>query len=463
MNKTSSSFGKLLDEKLKDKRFPIAIITFLMILGVAMSFSHNSSPAPFIPSMIGYFNLDPVMDQSLINLSMSIMFISTIPATFIGTYWEQKLGTRRLFTLAMLFTCVGVLMVFLSSLGYGVFLTGRVIYGFGFGLALPFLGSAIMSWFRPRGRQIMTTLNGIFPLLGALLSYTFFPILGGAYGGAEGLSSGWIFGYGFSGFIVLAVIVIWIITVRKDVDKINIAAEEEKFLGIKQHQEKEKQNVVLWALKTNQIRCIIACFMCDFMMYMYIATVLPIWLINAGGMSEVMANTWTAIAFPVFGVIGVTLGGILTNVLGKRKPIVLFCQVLKLIGIIVATLGSDISTFYIIFGVALFGLGNGGWMSAMYIIPTEIPGTNASKVAASYSVFNSLGFVAGLIMPVVGGVIATNLIGSSGITNEAAQLAYGYKWSVLILGLFHIIAIISAIKLKETGLGRKKKELEKAA
>ncbi|MGI5891852.1 MAG: MFS transporter [Bacillota bacterium] len=446
-------FDKLLDQKLKGKKFPISLMAALIVIGLLISYSHNSSPAPFMASIFEYFAMNPTTDQALANLSMSLFLLITIPATFIGTGLEQKIGTRNLFTIAMLLNTAGILIVFLSPAGYGMYLVGRAIYGFGFGLAIPALGSAIMRWYRPKSRRIMTTLNGMFPLFGALISFTLFPAIAQS-------ADNWIFGHGFSGFITLAVLIIWLVAVRKDVDNIDIATEEEKYLGIVQTE--EKINVVKWALGTNQVRCILIAFICDFTMYMYIATVLPLWLMTAGGMDELTAGTWAAIAFPAFGVIGVILGGIIINVTGKRKPVIVVCQFLKLIGVLIACLGADVSVSAIIFGIALFGLGNGGWMPPMFLVPTEIPGTSASKVAASYSVFMSAGFAAGFIMPVVGGLIATSLIAgvvANGVTDEVVQLAYGYKWSVLILGFSHILAIIAAFALKETGPGKRKKEL----
>ena len=449
------TFDQVLDEKLKGKRFPIALMATLIIVGLLISYSHNSSPAPFIPYFFDFFQLDPIQDLGLINASMSVFLIITIPFTFIGTALEMKIGTRKLFTIAMLLNTIGILMVFASSGGsYGAYMAGRVIYGAGFGLAIPALGSAIMKWYRPKRRTFMTTLNGMFPLLGALIGYVVFPAVGQSV-------DNWIFGHGFSGFITLAVLIIWIIAVRKDVDTIDIASDEEEYFQVVHPN--EIGNPIKWAFGTNQIRCLIVAFFCDFMMYMYVATILPTWLMYSGGMDEMTATTWAAIAFPAFGVIGVIIGGVLTNVLGKRKPIILFCQCLKLVGILVAALTVDtLGATGIILGIALFGLGNGGWMSPMFVVPTETPGTSASKVGAAYSVFMSFGFAAGFIFPIIGGLLATSfansLTASTGITDTAILGAYGFKWSIFIFGLIHIIAIIAAIALKETGPGRKKKD-----
>ncbi len=447
------SLDEFLDERQKGKRFPIALMATLIITGLLISFSHNSSPAPFIPYFFDFFKLDPIQDMGLINASMSIFLIVTIPFTLIGSALEMKIGTRRLFTLSMLLNTVGILLAFGASNGsYIVFLAGRVIYGAGFGLAIPALGSAIMKWYRPKSRTYMTTLNGLFPLLGALIGYVVFPAVGKVV-------DNWIFGFGFSGFIVLAVLILWILAVRKDVDTIDISADEEEYMGVI-HPE-ETGNPIKWAFGTNQVRCLLVAFFCDFMMYMYIATILPSWLMYAGGMDQITATTWAAIAFPVFGVIGVVIGGFLTNALGVRKPIIVFCQCLKLVGIVTACLTVDtLGATGIIIGVALFGLGNGGWMSPLYIVPTETPGTSASGVGAAYAVFNAFGFVAGFIFPIIGGLIATSFANSfsasTGIVDTAVLAAYGFKWSTLIFGLIHIVAVIAAVRLKETGPGRKK-------
>jgi MFS family permease len=452
LNNTEGKLESALDSYLKDKHLPVKLMAVLLFVGSLIGFAQNTSPAPFIPSMIGFFGLDSVQDQGLINLSMSIIFASTIPAQFIGTVIEEKFGTRLLFSLAMLISAIGVVMIFIPSDDYGLFLVGRVVYGLGFGFNVPALGSAFMKWFRPKGRQIMVTLNGVLPLLGALVTYVTFPVIADIAGGDGGLDAGWQMGYGFTGFIVFAVFVIWIVGVRKKADAINIAAEEERILGVEEPSSDDKQGSAFkWAIGTNQIKCIIVCFICDFCMYMYIATILPIWLINAGSMDEITANFWTAIAFPLFGVIGTVLGGIIMNVTGRRKIIIVLCQIIKLAGFIIACLGADSNAMFIIVGVALFGIGNGGWMPPMFLMPTEIKGTSSTRVAASYAIFMSCGYAAGLVSPVIGGIMSTEMIASSGIQGEAAQLAYGLKWSVFYLGLSHVISIIVALRLKETG------------
>lgn len=99
-------------------------------------------------------------------------------------------------------------------------------------------------------------------------------------------------------------------------------------------------------------------------------------------------------------------------------------------------------------------------MPPLFIIPTELKGTNASRTAAGFSMFNFFGWTAGCIFPAVGGAIATAVItGNAEIMKQSqdVQLAYGYKWSMLVVGLIHIVAIIFALILRETGPGRKPK------
>ncbi|MDR0519023.1 MAG: MFS transporter [Clostridiales Family XIII bacterium] len=452
LNNSKPNLNLALDEYLKGRKLPAGLIAAMLLIGSLIGFAHNTSPAPFIPQMIDFFGLDSVRDQPLINASMSVIFASTVPASLFAAAIESRIGTRVLFTLAMLVTAIGVLMVFIPSDSYTLFLAGRIIYGVGFGFNIPALGSAFMKWFRPKGRQLMVTMNGVLPLLGALVSYAGLPIIGAAAGGDGGMSAGWQMGYGFTGFIVVVVFVVWFVGVRKNVDDINIAVEEERILGAdSSEQGARNENPFKWAFKTNQIKCLLIAFICDFCMYMYIATIMPIWLINAGGMDEITANLWTAIAFPVFGVAGTIIGGVVMNVSGRRKPIIVLCQVIKLVGFIIACMGADSGSVWIIAGIALFGLGNGGWMPPLFLMPTEIRGSDSSKVATSYSILMSSGYIMGLISPILGGALSNGLIDASGITGETMQLAYGLKWSVFYLGLGHIVAIIASLKLKETG------------
>jgi MFS family permease len=265
---------------------------------------------------------------------------------------------------------------------------------------------------------------------------------------------GWQFGAAFSGYIFLVLLIIWIVAVRKDVDSINRAETEATVLDIK---EAKETSIFGWLVKIREVRLIMITFACDFAMYAYLATILPYWLMSAGGLTEPEAGVWAAIAFPLFGVIGVALGGFATNLLGKRKPVIVACQIIKLVGLMMACLLVDQSFYFIIIGTILFGIGNGGWMPPMFIIPTELPGTNSARVGGGFSLFLSTGYVFGFIAPIIGGVLTTAFARSSGFVNEVDLINYGYKWSFFVLSLSHILAVVTSVMLKETGPGRQKK------
>jgi MFS family permease len=449
----SKMLDQKFDEAVKGRRFPLALMTIILCIGACIAFAHNTTPAPFFDTLYQFYSMDPVRDQAAMNLSLSIVFPFFIAFSLFGTMLERKIGTRNMLTLFMLIVSIGVLLTFVSST-YVMYLVSRCIFGIGFGLHIPTFGSAIAKWYRPKAREFMTALYGVFPLLGALVCYATFPVV------AE-IAGSWQMGAAYTGIISLVAVIIWIAVVRKDVDDINLTETQNIATGMIEEAD-VKGSIFGWLLKQREMKSIMVTFACDFTVYAYIATILPLWLMVSGdGMSVVKANTWAAIAFPMFGVIGVIIGATTTTKLGLRKPVIVTCQVVKLLGCMIAALFCDQGVQFVIIGAALFGLGNGGWMSAMFLVPTELKGTNSSRVAGGWSIILSVGYVFGFIMPVIGGALATAFalkLEATGVNvGTNALQAYGFKWSFFILGLSHVIAIIAASTLRETGPGRKKK------
>lgn len=442
--------------KTEGKRFPLALITVLLIVGVTIAYAHNTTPAPFLETLFTFYKIDPVTGAVLLNLTMSIIYPGIIIGSLWGTSLVERIGTRKLYLLALILVAAGILLTFVSgSEKFALYLVSRVLYGFGFGFTIPAIGAAIMTWYKPKARNFMTTFNAICPFIGAIACYSIFPIVALWYGKGNMLS-GWQFGAGFTGFIVLAVLIVWILAVRKDVDLINVSKTETLVPG---NTDDEKQKGVFnWLLKIKEVRLIMILFACDFLMYAYLATILPFWLMNAGNLPESKAGALAAIAFPVAGVIGALSGGIATNFLGRRKSIIVICQIIKLAGLLITCLLSDQSYIFIFWGTILFGLGNGGWMPAMLLIPVELPGTNPARVGGGFSLFLSTGFVFGFIAPILGGVLTTAFANFSGLSETLSQINYGYKWSFFILSLSHIIAVVAAVMLRETGPGRSSKQ-----
>lgn len=408
-------------------------ITILLIVSIAIAYIYQMAPSPLLGILRESFQLGK--NDALLNLSVSIVFPMTIIASIVGGKVEQKIGTRRLFRWTLFFLSIGILINYIAA-NYHLFLMGRIVFGVGFGLGIPFIGSAIMKWYNPRQREVMNTINGLFPFLGTVISFSLMIPL------YHLLGNSWKQSMGMWGIVVALLALIWVLFIKeKDVpqefmEETGISGEKHLYLN-------------LWKRQDIKMLCLI--FGCDFFCYSYIAVILPTFLFEIGNMSEATAGIWAAIAFPAAGILGGLLGGLLTSSSGKRKPILTAGQAVKFIGIIIATLGASISVWVTIVGVSIFGIGNGMWMPVMYNIPMELKDMNSTRTGAAFALISSCGFASGFVSPIVGGWLTSALMLFSSQGDSLKSHVFGLKWSLFAFSFVNVISFILALKVNETG------------
>lgn len=425
-----TGWSKTMNEHSHKNKSKVSLITFLILVGLELAYVNQMSPSPLLLRISEQFNI--VNNDALLNLSISIIFPMYIVASIAGGYIEQRIGTRKLYTWTLIFLSTGVLMNYIA-VNYQIFLLGRILYGIGFGLGIPFIGSAIMKWYDKSKQELLNTVNGLFPYVGSVISFALIvPIY---Y-----LSGSWKHALGIWGFGFVIVCILWILLVKQqDVDFLTRTSESSKL----------EKGLYLNLWRRKDIKLLIIAFMCDFLCYAYLAIILPSLLLEAGHMTETVAGYLSAIAFPGAGIIGASMGGFILAKTGKRKPSMAAGQLLKLAGIICASTGN--STGLIILGVILFGLGNSMWLPGMYIVTMELEDMNPSRVGAAFSLISSCGFVAGFIAPTLGGWLTNWLMMISRISDPLQNHVFGLKWSLFVFGFTNLIAFICLLKLKETG------------
>ena len=316
---------------MKIRKLPL--VTALAVSAITVSYILQMAPSPILGVLRDGYGLGN--NDALLNLCVSIIYPMTIIASLLGGRLESRLGTRRLFTWAMVFLAGGTLLNF-AAVNYLLFLTGRVLFSVGFGLAIPFIGSAIANWYGEKGRARMNTLNGMFPFIGTVISFSLMLPL------TEGLGGSWKASMGIWGLPLLGALILWVLLVREgDLPAPPPEAEEAGVYGL--------------LLRNRNIRLLCEIFVLDFFCYSYIVVLLPTFLSEAGGMNESQAGLWAALAFPAVGLAGGALGGFLMSATGMRKPILAAGQVLKLAGILILTLGMDLSVYAGIAGAEVLG------------------------------------------------------------------------------------------------------------
>ena len=282
------------------------LMTILIILGILLTYIHQMSPSPILSAIGEDYSI--IGNDALLNMSISIIFLMMVVGSIAGGALEAKLGTSRLFVLTLVLVTIGLAINFLA-VNYTIFLVGRVVYGLGFGLGVPFIGSAIMKWYPEEKRDLMTTINALFPFFGTVICFIVMEPQYNLFNRNIQLT------FGVWGVISLVIILLWILLIRDpgkhlSFDDTAIADDTE---------EKPKENVYLNLIKRKPIRLLAIIFICDFACYSYIATILPTFLFEMGNMSETTANLWAAVAFPTAGIVGCGLGGIITNRLARKK------------------------------------------------------------------------------------------------------------------------------------------------
>lgn len=389
-----------------------SLIISIMLAGCIQ----QMSPSPILMYIGAEYGI--AGNDALMNLAISIIFPTLIAGCLMGGVIEKKIGTKSLLTLTGIFSSIGLLINFVAF-DYVIFLIGRAIYGLGFGLGIPFMGSSLMKWYSGKGREAMTTVNSLFPFVGTVTSYLFMARLFHLFSDNVRIT------FGVWGILMIILTILWIVFVK---DRKEEEAPEEAKIDF---------SIYLDLLKVRTLRLLSITFVCDFACYSYMATVLPTYLMEVGHMDEAAASLWSAIAFPAAGILGCFTAGIVNTAMGSKRFPLITGQILKLAGISTMTLLGYMGPASLIVGTVLFGLGNSFWMPSFYGIPTELPGMNGSLVAASFSLCNSCGFLMGFIVPVAGGII----------TGFFADHATGLTTSLIVFNLLNVFALIEALRV----------------
>lgn len=129
--------------------------------------------------------------------------------------------------------------------------------------------------------------------------------------------------------------------------------------------------------------------MCDFASFAFIAGILPTFYMVEAGLTLDVANKLATI-FPVAGVVGALIAGLILNRTSKRKPLLWLGQVLKFIGITLMVMGLENAIGII--GLMLLGFGNALWMPSMYTIPMDLENMNSTRVGGAFALITSCGF-----------------------------------------------------------------------
>ena len=402
-------------------------VTFLIITGILVSYVVQSAPSPILNEISAGYSLEG--RDSLLNLCVSVIYPFIIVGSFFGNVINRKKGLVTLYFAALILLAVGMLINFVST-GYTVFLLGRCVFGLGFGMTIPFIGTAIAAWYTGKLKNVMTTVNSMFPFAATLIAFCgMLPLY-------EGLNSSFKAALGIWGFIPLLAAILWALTVKAGKPNDESAGAHGG----------EPPTAGMSLLKIKTVKQLAVIFICDFFYYSYLATILPTYLLEISDLSAGAANLWSAAAFPLAGLLGAACGGLGAGRLGRRKSVLVLGQILKLAGITALTLSKTLTPAII--GVSIFGIGNGMWMPAMYSIPTDLPGVSPKQVGTIFALVTAFGFASGFISPIIGGGLTNAIMNGSTLTGQAAHV-FGMRQSLLIFNALNLVSVAVALTVRD--------------
>lgn len=401
-------------KKINNKRWTFVL---LILIASIINYLDRSNLSIASPVISQEFGLSPLEMGFLMSAFLWPYAIANLPAGLL----VDKFGSKKLFGSAIsIWSCITILLAFTNT--YSIFYCLRALLGISESPFFPAATKAINGWFSKTDRgtplAIINTgsqiANGIAPPLLTALMLTF----------------SWHYMFIIPGIAGLIVAIIWF-KIYKDPTKAELLA-----LEIENTTKASNDNMrkIKWGTLfkyPSTWYMIIGNFGLVYTMWTYL-TWLPSYLVHARGLS--LLNTgWVASIPFLVGIIGVPLGGIISDYFIKKKgyapikarkiPLVLGSTIAA-IAVAPIPYVSDINICILLLSIGYFASS----------IPTGVIWTLATDVAPKYmvaslgSIQNFGGFIGAALAPIVTGFIIE-------ITND-----FSY---VFLIGA--VLLIISAI------------------
>lgn len=283
-------------------RFFMAVILLLVPFCTMVPYV---APAVFMADIMQDFGVE----MSLAGLTMTIQLGATGVCMFIGSFVQDRLGIRKSIILAIWSMVLGNLVAAFAP-GIGVFLTARLISGFGQGLYTVSMTPCITTWFADKERTYMITFNNAANSIFLAISYSIGNPL-------KMFLGSWQAVLGLYASIIAVVALIWTF-LSKDSPE-GIAADRQK---AQMAAAGKRQSSLLRAAKEIQYWKIMIFGATFAIANSSIASFLPTYLTVERGMDPTIATTISSLN-SLFGIAGSLLGGMLCVKTWRRKPILL--------------------------------------------------------------------------------------------------------------------------------------------
>ncbi len=380
-------------------------------------------PATILPKLMADLEIPP----EAVGYVVSIYLILCGFCMYIGSFIQSKLGYTAAIVTGVVANALGVLITAVAP-NFFIFMIGRGLSGFGYGVALTVLMTITSMWFKGKSFTAANSFSSIASCIGISLTYAITSPLMSALGGSW-RNVMWVYFAISAVYAVLCIIFVKVppsmagaIKAQRDAIKAGTAPKMKTGLT----RPFKYQDYWMMLIHNIAYTCINTA----------ILTYMTVYFTKEAGLALAVA-TLVGSVFSLAQIAGSLAGGVLTAVTGRRKPIMIIATIVYGISIILFVLaGTNVAVIFI--AAALAGAAGFSRMPAlsMYLIE-ETETYDPTLVGPASSMLNGIPMIANLIASVV---IGTMFMGP-----------LGYGKSIIILGVILLATLIPLFIMNEVG------------
>jgi cyanate permease len=389
------------------------VIEALLVVALASQTLTWLAPAPL---------LSPIIDDLHIHLGEAGLIISVIALciaifSLAGALVAEKLGALRALILGLWLLAIGGIGSGYAP-SFALLLLCRVVEGIGFGVMIAPPATMVMQWFNESEWPYMNTLNAIAPFVGLTAA---FALTGPVY---VALGSRWKTVLLVYGLVVAAIAILWTILGRSAPGHQQVPGHGGGGGSLGE------------VLAMRDVRLVAIALFSGMWVFQLYSAFLPQFFQTVRGMSLERAGSLTAL-LPLAGVFAAAGGGVLSGMVGLRRPFTYPIQALLGIGCLGCIVFTDINAIRL--SLIVLGIGSSAGLSTIFTLMMELPGMTPTRAGTGLGVVWGAGYAGAFLSPFLCGALA----GRFGL-------------SAVMLGSlgFVIIAVGGFYLVPETGRGR---------
>ncbi len=359
------------------------VIEGLIILAASSQTLTWLAPAPLLGPIIKDLHLH------LGNAGLIISIIALCIAVFslLGAVVSEKLGALRSFILGLWLLAIGGILSGYAP-NFAALLGCRVIEGVGFGVMIAPPATLVMQWFSVAEWPYMNMLNAVAPFLGLTAA---FAVTGPVF---VALGADWHRVLLVYGIWTAIVAVLWSVLGR---------THPSHAMAAEGHGGGGSLGEVL-AMRGVQLVAI-ALFFSMWVFQLYSAF-LPQFFQTIRAMSLERSGSLTAL-LPLAGVFAAAGGGVLSGMIGLRRPFTYPMQALLGLGALGSVACS--SPFAIELSLIVLGIGSSAGLSTIFTLIMELPGMSPTRAGTALGIVWAAGYAGAFLSPVVCGALANRM------------------------------------------------------